>query len=151
MSVLLFFLLFFSCCSYSSIYVNLFYKLLFKFSIFSLFSILFFFLLSFLLIIFFFPLFFHHICLIFVFFTLFPSWHSALNQISGLNFTYLCFNWSLSFFVALVNKSVSCTFFCLEYFCYICVCKSVYICPIVSVNYLSDLAFIFVRVCFCFL
>ena len=133
--------MFFSCCSYSLIYI---YKnhlyillslaLLFYF-LFSCHPSLAFFLISFLFLSFL-SLFLFSSCLLicFVFFALFPSWHSALAQFSGLSFISSVFNWSISFLLSLLTKSISCTFFPLEYFPYLCV-------------YIPLLLYLYVRSC----
>ena len=131
-SVFFFFLLFFSCCSYSLIYTNLFHMSIYLcFSIFSFNPFPHPFLFSFLSLLFF-PL--HSLfspctLICYVFSAIFPSWHSALAQFSSLSVKLALFLiGQYHFWFPLLTKSVSCTFFSLEYFGYICVCVGVCIC-----------------------
>ena len=91
--------LFFSCCSYSSIYVNLLYLSAFNFA--------FLFFLYFL-----FSLFPSMLISLFSFVALFPSWHISLVLFSIVCFSYSSFltGW-YQFSFPLLSRSISSTFF----------------------------------------
>lgn len=82
--------LFFSCCSYSLVCINLLYLLLFNFSFLSFFSS--------------FSLFFSPYLLVcFAFIALFPSCHIALVLFSSLGFSFV-FNWLISFLLSFAHQ-----------------------------------------------
>ena len=135
-----FFLLFFSCCSYSLIYTNLFHMSIYLcFSIFSFNPFSHPFLFSFLSLLFY-PL--HSLfspctLICYVSSAIFPSWHSALAEFSGLSVKLALFLTGQYHFGFLCSPSQS-LILPLEYFGYVCVC--VYVSHCYS-NYLPDPVF----------
>ena len=115
---LFFFLLDFSCCSYSLLYRGLFVYFYLT------------------LLFYFFPLL-HLGCLLVCFFALFRSWQSSLAWFSGLCLSFV-FNWSMSFLVPFAHQATLLHFLSFGSFGPVCACVCVllWLC-----YYLSDFVF----------
>ena len=134
---LFFFLLDFSCCSYSLLYRGLFVYFYLT------------------LLFYFFPLL-HLGCLLVCFFALFRSWQSSLAWFSGLCLSFV-FNWSMSFLVPFAHQATLlhflsfgsfgflCVRVCVCSFGFVIICLILYL-PFVRVHFLFLVLF---HVCFC--